>query len=514
AGVWEQASVLQLYDPDRSRVPLRRERMGLTPATWAAWDAFAAKHFAALAQEQGKGLAILAQAHTSPTRDRLRQLLRQRFPRAAWHTWDLLEQTNAKQGAQAVFGPGTRVLPRLDQAKMILTVHADPLGFGADKLRASRGFAQGRRIRNARGARAMNRLIAVEAVTTVTGACADHRLPLPACLGEAFVRLLAWELFVRHKLPWPGGAIPPAILSAQREESARVAQGRGDPSRRYHDAQDDKKGDQNALGTPLLPPSQNVQANKAPQGPFVQQLARELLEHKGRAIVLVGQQQPSATHAMAQVINVALGGLGKTFTVVRGNHGDDNSATTSPIQSLTRLTERLRAGTVNTLVVLDGNPVHTAPGGLGLPEALGKVEHVIHAGLYADETAQHAHWHLPTTHPLETWSDARGPDGTAAIGQPLIDPLHNARSCDQLLWQIADGTVTKTQDLVRQTWLGLGKPLTTEKQWRKAVHDGTIPGTAFPPASGKTRDPATSRDAIHRVSTKKTRVALHGEILP
>ncbi|MEM7496066.1 MAG: 4Fe-4S dicluster domain-containing protein, partial [Myxococcota bacterium] len=105
-------------------------------------------------------------------------------------------------------------------------------------------------------------------------------------------------------------------------------------------------------------------------------------------------------------------------------------------------------------------------------------------------------------------------DGTAAIGQPLIDPLHNARSCDQLLWQIADGTVTKAQDLVRQTWLGLGKPLATEKQWRKAVHDGTIPGTAFPPASGKTRDPATSRDAIHRVSTKKTRVALHGEILP
>jgi molybdopterin-containing oxidoreductase family iron-sulfur binding subunit len=86
------------------------------------------------------------------------------------------------------------------------------------------------------------------------------------------------------------------------------------------------------------------------------------------------------------------------------------------------------AGSVDTLVILDSNPVYAAPGPLGFHDLLSRVRHSIHAGLYQDETALACDWHVPISHPLESWGDARAVDGTASIMQPVIAPLYSTRT--------------------------------------------------------------------------------------
>ena len=67
----------------------------------------------------------------------------------------------------------------------------------------------------------------------------------------------------------------------------------------------------------------------------------------------------------------------------------------------------MNAGTVAVLVILGANPVFTAPADLKFAAAMAKVPLRVHSGLHRDETAAHSQWHVPETHYLETWSDAR-----------------------------------------------------------------------------------------------------------
>ncbi|MEM7588803.1 MAG: 4Fe-4S dicluster domain-containing protein [Myxococcota bacterium] len=452
AGAWEQASVLQLYDPDRSRTPSRKTATGRLPSSWQAWDEFATQQAKQFKQTKGKGLAFLVDATVSPTFRRLQHQAQQVFPQAHWYTWDLLHEHGIQQGAQAAFGSGARVMPQLDRVRVLLTIHADPLGHGPNKLRLAHDFAAGRKVKRAREAASMNRLYAVEAAYTITGANADHRLPLPAHQGFALLQQLARQL-------WQMQPHNPAYTQVAdffvKQPSAST-------------------------------PKQVIDSH------IVQAMAQDLVQHQGQSLVMVGDNQPPAAHVLAYLLNSALKGSGKTFHILQQSTAQQHSAVAqsaitgnpssqqTPLggqhrtESLQRLTESLQAGRVDTLMIFGGNPVYTAPAALQVQQALQKAKQVIHFDLYADETAQHAHWHLPASHFLETWSDAQSHDGTASIIQPLIRPLHNSRSREQLLAQMLSISSATPQTLVRETWIGLNRPLKTEKQWRRSVHDGVV----------------------------------------
>ena len=94
--------------------------------------------------------------------------------------------------------------------------------------------------------------------------------------------------------------------------------------------------------------------------------------------------------------------------------------------------KRIDRGEVELLVILGGNPVYNAPADLKLLERMQKVPLRFHLGLYQDETARQCHWHLPETHFLEAWSDARAYDGTESIVQPLIEPLYEGHSAHRV----------------------------------------------------------------------------------
>ena len=160
------------------------------------------------------------------------------------------------------------------------------------------------------------------------------------------------------------------------------------------------------------------------------------------------------------------------------------------------------------LVMLGGNPVYNAPSDLRLDKArLDKVKLRVHLSMYKDETSELCHWHVPESHYLEAWSDARAYDGTVSIIQPLIEPLYNSQSAHEVLSAFSAQPGGKGYDIVRGFWQGqkIGpegrgrvqasrrglKPSTSpspqraslprrlqdfESAWRRALHDGWIAG--------------------------------------
>jgi molybdopterin-containing oxidoreductase family iron-sulfur binding subunit len=139
---------------------------------------------------------------------------------------------------------------------------------------------------------------------------------------------------------------------------------------------------------------------------------------------------------------------------------------------LRALVEAMRAGRVDTLLVLGGNPVYDAPADLKFASALQRVPHLLHAGLYHDETGALAEWHLPMSHALECWSDARAFDGTASIGQPLIAPLYDSKSAIEVLSILLDDELTDGRALVRRQW---SSQLQNDAAWNAALQAGVIP---------------------------------------
>jgi molybdopterin-containing oxidoreductase family iron-sulfur binding subunit len=147
----------------------------------------------------------------------------------------------------------------------------------------------------------------------------------------------------------------------------------------------------------------------------------------------------------------------------------------------------LNAGKVDWLILLNSNPIYDAPFDLDFASAFNKASIVAHLGSHVDETGQIAHWHIPAAHYLEYWSDTRAYDGTVSIVQPLIDPLYGGHTAHHVFQTLLNEPMMSPYDAVRETWREtLSKNGDFEKNWRKALHDGWIEGTAYPAVSGRT----------------------------
>jgi molybdopterin-containing oxidoreductase family iron-sulfur binding subunit len=172
---------------------------------------------------------------------------------------------------------------------------------------------------------------------------------------------------------------------------------------------------------------------------------------------------------------------------------------------LKTLVADMNAGQVKWLLILDANPVYTAPVDLKFADALAKVPTSAHLGSHVDETAQIATWHINSTHYLESWSDARAYDGTLSVIQPMIDPLYGGKSAHNVMQTLLDDPQRSTFDVLQNNWrqqlTGKGD---FEPAWRKVLHDGFLAGTAFTPksllggspANGGGSLPAASEDSI------------------
>jgi molybdopterin-containing oxidoreductase family iron-sulfur binding subunit len=217
------------------------------------------------------------------------------------------------------------------------------------------------------------------------------------------------------------------------------------------------------------------------QKKFLAALAKDLKAHAGRSVVIPGIYQDPSVEYLASSINSVLGNVGKSV-VPSGN-------TASPLPSdqladLKALVSNLNAGKVDWLVILNANPIYSAPADLEFTAAFQNAKTVAHLGSHYDETGHEAHWHIPAAHFLESWSDARTYDGTVSIVQPLIDPLYGGRTAHDVFQLLLNEPMLSAYEAVRET----SRPLIKgdfEAGWRKALHQGWIDNTAFESTGGK-----------------------------
>ncbi|MGD0253289.1 MAG: TAT-variant-translocated molybdopterin oxidoreductase, partial [Verrucomicrobiota bacterium] len=183
---YAQASILNLYDPDRAK---RFTNDGKTVSRGVALE-FLDELSEKFAANQGEGLAFLAESSTSPSRARLQMLIAGKFPKSRWFTYDAIDSGIHQRAATQAFGRPVRPVFHFDKAKIILSLDCDFLGSEDDAHNHIRRFVKGR---NPEANGGMSRLYAVESLFTLTGASADHRLRVPA----STVSQVADEIFAQ-----------------------------------------------------------------------------------------------------------------------------------------------------------------------------------------------------------------------------------------------------------------------------------------------------------------------------
>jgi len=382
--------------------------------------------------KQGAGIRFLTETITSPSVAEQIALIQQAYPQAKWHQWDPIPRDAARAAATESAGRPSDAIYHFDKADVIVTLDADFLGCGPAAIRYSRDFADRRRAGvDAEGA---------DAATMNRMYAIESTPTLTGAKAD-------------HRL---------ALRASEIEAAARALSGSA--------------------------PAGSFSNGSAPK--FLAAAAKDLQAHRGRSLVVAGEYQPAPVHHLANALNESLGNVGTTVTYAP-------TVEINPTDRLSSLRDLVRAmdgGQVDLLVVLGANPVFTAPSDLKFQEKLAKVGLAISHSLYSDETSTNCHWNLPEAHAFESWSDARAVDGTVTVIQPLIAPLYDGRTVQEVLACFVDAQNGKSaHDLVKDYWTRAyagkaggwtitdptGQPFkSADSLWKHVLHDGWVPGTA------------------------------------
>ena len=399
--VYAQASLLDLYDPDRSQNVIYMGDI----STWSTMVGALQGPLSAQKALQGGGIRVLSRNFSSPTLADQKQKLQQAFPAAKWHFWEPVNRDNVYEGARMAFGQPVETTYDFSQADVVVSLDADFLSAGfPGTTRYARDFAA----RRDPDSDKMARLYVIESTPSATGMKADHRLGVKASDFASSAGDNSW------------------LASA------------------FHGA-----------------------------------MAADVHSHAGSSLIIVGDHLPAEVHAFAHKMNAMLGNVGKTVfysdpvSVFTGNHND----------SLKELVADMRAGKVDLLVILGGNPVYDAPADFGFADALKNtnIPIRIHLGLHNDETGELCHWHVNEAHYLEAWGDTKAYDGSVCLVQPLIAPLYNGKSALEVAALLTGQSQASGYELTQNYWKSKHSGADFDLWWRKSVEQGFVDGTASQP---------------------------------
>ncbi len=426
--VLAQASILDMYDPDRSQEVQFRGG----PTTWQNFLTTMRGAIQENQADRGAGVRFLTQTVTSPTLIQQFQQISAEMPGARWIQYEPVNKDNAIAGSKLAFGSPAQTVYKFENADRILSLGSDI--FSNFNVGYIKGYTKRKAYSETN--KEINRLYMVEAGVSITGAKADHRLTIKPSQMVEVAKAIAAAMGV-------GGA------------------------------------------------TSTYTAN----GQWISAMAKDLAAHRGRSLVVVGDDQAPEVHALAHAMNAALGAVGQTVTYIEPTSPGTEKL---QIEQLRELIADIDGGRVKLLVIIGGNPVYNTPADLKLnAERMNKVPLRVHLGSHFDETSELCHWHVPEKHYLESWSDARAYDGTATIVQPLIAPLYDSRSAHEIVqlfmrenFEMAD------LDIVKGYWqrqsISMAQPAATVPAAQTAAAATATPTPSATPTPMATPSPAAS----------------------
>lgn len=428
-GAFGQASVLDLYDPDRSQVPLAKGKA----LSWAKANELLTAAVGDAKKASGAGLGIVMGSASSPTYLRILAELQAALPQARLYQYEAVGGEGKTAAQKAVYGPGVKPFVKFSTAMRILSLDCDFLGLDHVSGEPIAQFTRHRSKESQASQADMNRLYVLENRYTLTGGMADHRKPLAASLIPAAAALIAAELGDTSAQALAGSA--PAWLKE-----------------------------------------------------WIAPAVRDLIDNKGKSVVLAGSRYGAEVHALVASINSALGAYGATIDLLQETPAPE-------MASFADLQTAVAAGQIKTLVSLTSSDfLYDAPDAAGLAKAIAdKGVKIVHTGLLKNATARAAELHIPAAHYLEAWGDARTADGTYSIVQPMIAPLYDGASRLEMLLallgrkklgpaeKLAEGAAP-TEDpayvAVRDTFAAVAGGL-DEAKWNFTLRDGFLKGSAY-----------------------------------
>jgi len=406
-----QASILDLYDPDRSKSVLEKGIASDFESFLRAWKSL----FAEAKKSNGKNIAILAEETASPSFVRMKKEFLSAFPEATWATYSPVNDESVFRGIE--MATGTLAQPKyfFEKAHVIVSLDSDFLLLDGEPIAQSLDYSNGRRVSSE--ADSMNRMYVAEPGYSITGAMADHRIKLQANQIGAFAAAIAIELKKQ-------GVSIPGIDGIK---------------------------------------SAGFSFNKS----MLKAITKDLLDSKGNGLIVAGRRQPAAVHALVYAMNQALSNVGETV-----NYFGFADMQPSDMNSLKMLTDKVNNGLIDALLILGGNPAFNCPADLHFATALEKIKFSAHLSPKVDETSQRCTWHIPESHFLEAWGDVKTATGVNSVVQPQIQPLYSSVSNLEFLASCMTGEVQSGYDIVRKTWATFLSPTNFEKEWRRTLHDG------------------------------------------
>ena len=371
--IFAQASVLDLYNDSRIKhVSYRKKEF-----SWNQFQKAVRKwNESEWTAQGGEGVALLTSPSSSPTRTNLLKEFVKTYPKAKVYSYNPVSSAGEASAVKAGFGDGVHLVPNFEKAERIFALDSDFLGVDGSSDKATKQFMKWRG--PSKASDAMNRLYVLENRYTLTGGICDHRLPVAASLIPQAAAVLA-------------------------EEVAKLA------------------------GAAALGQSAAALASGAESGlrDWLAIAAKDLVENKGKSLVLAGAGQSEAVQALVLGINQALGALGSTL--------DTYSVEAVGSSDVAELVAAIKDKKVKQLfVTTESDPAYDIPGFEAAVKSHKETD-VVQLAMRPNHTTRISGWVLPAAHYLESWGDARCSDGVYGIVQPMIQPLFGGASEIELL---------------------------------------------------------------------------------
>jgi MoCo/4Fe-4S cofactor protein with predicted Tat translocation signal len=413
--VFQQSSVLDLYDPDRLSSPVSLGKDS-TIGAFADWILSKRKHYKKTA---GKGIGVLIESSMSVTFHRILNHLIQQYPELKLYRYEPVNSDLQRNGLIELTGLDVKPVYLFKKADVVVSLSADFLGGIFNKQKYISEFSE-RRDPDIKGN--LNRLYSFEERFSVTGFKADHHFPVK----RSEIKLIASQLLfeVAHRI---GFELAP-VCNVKNEKVDL-------------DYIDNKK---------------------------ISIIADDLVKNRGRGLVVVGDAVDSDVHKIAFLLNDILGNNNKTVKYNRFNFDTHSYSKISNLNSITSLVEDLDSYLIEDLYIFGGNPVYNAPGKYEFNKSISKAENRIHLTERQNETSLYCNWVLPRLHYLESWNDFIDYEGVTSIAQPVIKRIVDGYTDNELL-NLLFSTYKSDYSLIKHTWSYL-----SASKWKYSLHNGFV----------------------------------------